>query len=249
VATRNEHTAPGSSGRSGAAGRAAGADADVVDPDADLTDDELLAAEMALPQARSRTLGDRRYGWVLLVFGLIGFAASLALSIEKVLKLQDPDHVASCSFNLFLDCSAAMGSWQGSLLGFPNPFIGVAAFPVVVTSGVVLLAGARLPAWYWRSLLGGTVAALGLVVFLVYTSVAELGKLCPYCMVVWFAVIPLFWYSLVYTVQERMVPASEKIRSVIVRNRFVLLVALYLVVTAWVVIALAPAIADHLRYS
>lgn len=246
MATRNEHTAPGTSG---SAARAGGPGADAVDPDAELSDEELLAAEMALPQTRSRALGDRRYGWLLVVFGLIGFAASLALSIEKVLKLEDPNHVASCSFNIFLDCSAAMGSWQGSLLGFPNPFIGVAAFPVVVTSGVVLLAGARLPAWYWRSLLVGTVAALGLVVFLVYTSVSELGKLCPYCMVVWFAVIPLFWYSLVYAVQERMLPASEKVRSVVVRNRFVLLVALYLVVTAWVVIGLAPAIADHLRYS
>lgn len=242
MATRNEHTAPGSAG---APERRTGVEVS----DDDLTDEELLASEMAVPQAAPRTLGDRRYGWVLLVFGLVGFAASLALSIEKILKLEDPDRVASCSFNIFLDCAAAMGSWQGSLLGFPNPFIGVAAFPVVVTSGVVLLAGARLPAWYWRSLLAGTVAALGLVVFLVYTSVAELGKLCPYCMVVWFAVIPLFWYSLVYTVQQGMLPVSQKVRDVVVRNRFLLLLALYLVITAWVVIAMAPAIADHLRYS
>lgn len=241
MATKNEHTAPGVPARS--------ADGAVLGTDDDLTDDELLAAELAAAPVRDRSLGDRRFGWVLVVFGLVGFVASLALSIEKVLKLQDPSHVASCSLNIFLDCSAAMGSWQGSLLGFPNPFIGVAAFPVVVTSGVVLLAGARLPAWYWRSLLGGTVAALGLVVFLIYTSVAELEKLCPYCMVVWVAVIPLFWYSLVYAVQGGMLGASEKVRDVVVRHRLPLLLALYLVVTAWVVLGMAPAIADHLRYS
>lgn len=242
MATRNEHTTPGSDVVPGHPG-------DAVVSEDDLTDEELLAAEMAVPQTRRRTLGDRRYGVVLLVFGLVGFAAALALSIEKILKLQDPDRVATCSFNIFLDCSAAMGSWQGSLLGFPNSFIGLAAFPVVVTSGVVLLAGARLPAWYWRSLLAGTVAALGLVVFLVYTSVAELGKLCPYCMVVWVAVLPLFWYTLVYAVQQGTVPASQRVRELLVRNRVVLLAALYLVVIAWVVIAMAPAIADHLRYS
>ena len=241
MATKNEHTAPGVPARS--------ADGAVLGTDDDLTDDELLAAELAAAPVRDRSLGDRRFGWVLVVFGLVGFVASLALSIEKVLKLQDPSHVASCSLNIFLDCSAAMGSWQGSLLGFPNPFIGVAAFQVVVTSGVVLLAGARLPAWYWRSLLGGTVAALGLVVFLIYTSVAELEKLCPYCMVVWVAVIPLFWYSLVYAVQGGMLGASEKVRDVVVRHRLPLLLALYLVVTAWVVLGMAPAIADHLRYS
>lgn len=248
MATKNERTAPGTPDRRGDHA------ATVLDPDVDLTDDdltddELLAAELAATSVRDRSLGDRRFGWILVVFGLVGFAASLALSIEKVLKLEDPSHVASCSFNIFLDCSAAMGSWQGSLLGFPNPFIGVAAFPVVVTSGVVLLAGARLPAWYWRSLLGGTVAALGLVLFLVYTSVHELEKLCPYCMVVWFAVIPLFWYSLVYAVQGRMLGVSDTVRGFVVRNRFLLLLVLYLAVTAWVVLGMAPAIADHLRYS
>lgn len=212
------------------------------EPDGDLD------LDLDLPVV-NRDMSGRTMGWVLIVFGLIGFAASLALAIEKVLKLAEPDRVASCSFNIFLDCSDAMASWQGGLLGFPNPFIGVAAFPVVVTTGVVLLVGARLPRWYWLCLFAGTVAALGLVIFLIYTSVSVLGKLCPYCMVVWVAVIPLFWFTLVYAVQERFISVSDSVRAVIVRNRVVLLVGLYVLAAAWVLIALGPAIADHIRMS
>ena len=210
--------------------------------------DELDDLDLDLPVV-NHDMSGRTMGWVLIVFGLIGFVASLALAIEKVLKLTNPDRVASCSLNIFLDCSDAMASWQGGLLGFPNPFIGVAAFPVVVTTGVVLLVGAKLPRWYWLCLFAGTVAALGLVIFLIYTSVSVLGKLCPYCMVVWIAVIPLFWFTLVYAVQERFISVSAGVRAVLVRNRVVLLVGLYVLAVAWVLIALGPAIADHVRVS
>lgn len=211
--------------------------------DVDGSDADLVPARV------ENLLTPTRLGWSLVVLGLVGFAASLALSIEKVLKLADPDHVASCSINIFLDCSVAMGSWQGELLGFPNPFIGVAAFPVVVTTGVVVLAGARLPRWYWLSLFGGVVAATGLVVFLVHTSVSELGRLCPYCMVVWAVVIPLLVHVGTFVVQERYVPAPERLRSLLVANRSILLVVLYVLVIVWVLVGLGPAIADHVRYA
>ena len=211
-------------------------------------DEDFDDLDLDLPVV-NHDMSGRTMGWLLVVFGLIGFGASLALAIEKVLKLANPDRVASCSLNIFLDCSDAMASWQGGLLGFPNPFIGVAAFPVVVTTGVVLLIGVTLPRWYWLCLLAGTVAALGLVIFLIYTSVSVLGKLCPYCMVVWVAVIPLFWFTLVYAVQERAISVSDGLRAVLVRNRVVLLVGLYVLAVAWVLIAMGPAIADHIRLS
>ena len=181
--------------------------------------------DLALARAEN-VLTPARLGWSLLVLGLVGFAASLALSIEKVLKLTDPDRVASCSINIFLDCAAAMGSWQGALLGFPNPFIGVAAFPVVVTTGVVLLAGARLPRWYWLSLLGGVLAAAALVVFLVHTSVAVLGRLCPYCMVVWAVTIPLWWFTLL---DEFPLPRLRRFQALVLVGWFALILALVLV--------------------
>ena len=80
------------------------------------------------------------------------------------------------------------------MLGFPNPIIGVAAFPVVVTTGVAVLAGARLARWYWLGLQVGVTAALAFVAWLAFQSIYRIGALCPYCMVVWAVVIPMFWY-------------------------------------------------------
>ena len=77
----------------------------------------------------------------LLVGGLVGFVASAVLLIERIRLAEDSDYVPTCSINPVLSCGNVMESAQAALLGFPNPIIGVAAFPVVVTTGVALLAG------------------------------------------------------------------------------------------------------------
>ncbi|MEU3493704.1 vitamin K epoxide reductase family protein [Kitasatospora cineracea] len=51
----------------------------------------------------------------------------------------------SCNINPILSHGSVMRTGQASAFGFPDPLIGVAAFAVVVTVGVVLLTGARLP--------------------------------------------------------------------------------------------------------
>ena len=87
-----------------------------------------------------------------------------------------------------------MESAQAALLGFPNPIIGVAAFPVIVATGAALLAGGRLAQWYWLGLQAGVTMAFAFICWLVFQSLYRIGALCPYCMVVWAVVIPLFWY-------------------------------------------------------
>ena len=136
----------------------------------------------------------RRLAIGLAAGGLIGFLASAVLLIERIKLAQDDSYVPSCSINPILSCGSVMETAQASLLGFPNPIIGVAAFPVVVTTGVVVLAGARLPRWYWLGLQVGVTAALGLVAWLAFQSIYRIGALCPYCMIVWSVVIPIFWY-------------------------------------------------------
>ncbi|WP_228485006.1 vitamin K epoxide reductase family protein [Cellulosimicrobium sp. JZ28] len=199
-------------------------------------DDELL------PASGPRPIRPRTMGWLLVVLGAIGLAGSAALAIEKYLKLADPGHVASCSVNALLDCGDAMDSWQGALLGFPNPLLGIAAFPVVITTGVVLLAGARLPRWYWPALLGGTTLGMGLIVFLMWTTMYAISAMCPYCMVVWFAMIPLFWYQVVHAVQEGYLPAGEGVRRTLVGNRNLFLAIAYVALVAWIVLVKGPII-------
>lgn len=199
-------------------------------------DDELL------PASGPRPIRPRTMGWLLVVLGAIGLAGSAALAIEKYLKLADPGRVASCSVNALLDCGDAMDSWQGALLGFPNPLLGIAAFPVVITTGVVLLAGARLPRWYWLALLGGTTLGMGLIVFLMWTTMYAISAMCPYCMVVWFAMLPLFWYQVVHAVQEGYLPAGEGVRRTLVGNRHLILAIGYVALVAWIVLVKGPII-------
>lgn len=200
----------------------------------DETDDGVLAP---------RPLADRTLGRLLVVLGLVGFAGSLALAIERYLSLVDPDHQPTCSINALLTCSPAMASDAGSLLGFPNPYIGLGAFPVVVTIGVVLLAvpGIALPRWFWRTFLAVATAAMGLIGYLVYTSLEVLVALCPYCMVVWFATLPIFWFLLVRNVQDGLFGGTAS--AGIVRQRGLLLAAMFVGLLAWIVVGLGPSIA------
>ncbi|WP_205856507.1 vitamin K epoxide reductase family protein, partial [Phytoactinopolyspora endophytica] len=160
------------------------ADEEELLADDDLAEDEDLLDEVRLPEQRASSFA---LGWLLLIGGAIGLAGSATLAIERILLLQDPGHTPSCSFNPIVTCGAVMESWQGELFGFPNPFIGVAAFPVVMTFGVMLLAGLRPPRWMWLGLWAGTVLGAAFVTWLFTQSVYVIGALCPYCMVVWLA--------------------------------------------------------------
>jgi uncharacterized membrane protein len=137
----------------------------------------------------------RPFGFALFlsVTGFIGLSAAFAVTVEKIHKLLHPEEAASCDYSVIVQCGKNLASWQGSLLGFPNPIIGLMAWSVVITIGVGILAGARYANWFWRGLNIGAVGALGFVIWLFIQSVFVLGTLCPWCMVTWLATIPLFW--------------------------------------------------------
>ena len=94
---------------------------------------------------------DRRLPAGLVLGGLVGLVASAVLLIERIRVGEDSDYVPTCSINPVISCGSIMESAQASLLGFPNPIIGVAAFPVVVATGAALLGAAigraALTAW------------------------------------------------------------------------------------------------------
>src|SRR5690606_10426246 len=84
-------------------------------------------------------------------------------------------------------------SWQGSVLGFPNPLIGIAGWAAVFTVGCLVLAGIRLPQWFWIAFTVGVAGAFAFVAWWIGQSIFALGTLCPWCMVTWAVTIPFFW--------------------------------------------------------
>ncbi|HET7740298.1 MAG TPA: vitamin K epoxide reductase family protein [Mycobacterium sp.] len=132
--------------------------------------------------------------WVLIA-GVLGLAASLALTIEKVELLINPAYVPSCSINPVLSCGSVMVTPQASAFGFPNSLIGIVAFSVVLVTGVLALAKVPLPRWYWAGLAAGTLLGTVFVHWLIVQSLYHIGALGPYCMVVWAVTIPLLVVS------------------------------------------------------
>ena len=122
--------------------------------------------------------------WVLIA-GILGEIASFVLSVEKIRQLQNPSYVPSCSINPVLSCGSVMLTEQASVLGFPNPLLGIGAFSVVIVTGVLAFAGIRLPRWYWSGLAAGTLLGVVFIGWLIFQSLYRIGALCPYCMVVW----------------------------------------------------------------
>ncbi|GJF10919.1 membrane protein [Mycolicibacterium cyprinidarum] len=127
----------------------------------------------------------------VLIAGFVGLAASLALTIEKIEILINPDYVPTCSINPVLSCGSVMITPQASVFGFPNSLIGVVAFSIALVTGVLALARVPLPRWYWAGMAAGALVGAVLVHWLIFQSLYRIGALCPYCMVVWAVTIPL----------------------------------------------------------
>lgn len=151
--------------------------------------------------------------WWVLTAGVIGLVASMALTIEKFKILLDPHYVPPCNVNPIVSCGSVMTTPQASLLGFPNPLLGIIGFTVVTVTGVLAVAKVPLPQWYWIGLTVGTLIGATLVHWLIFQSLYRIGALCPYCMVVWAVTIPL----LVVLVSIMFRPALERGDSAVAR--------------------------------
>jgi len=131
---------------------------------------------------------------VLLVTGVAGLWAALALAVDKILVLQDPGAALGCNFSIIVQCGANLESWQGSVFfGVPNPFWGLIGWVAPIIVGMALVAGARFARWFWVLFNLGHAAALGFCIWLMAQSIYVIGTLCPWCMLTWAAAILAFW--------------------------------------------------------
>jgi len=133
------------------------------------------------------------FALTLIITGAVGWWAAFALTLDKIAVLKHPDAVLDCNVSVLVQCGKNLGSWQGSVLGFPNPIIGLAAWIAPILVGVSLLAGARFARWYWVLFNLGVAGAMASVIWLMSQSIFVLGTLCPWCMLTWSMVIPLFF--------------------------------------------------------
>ncbi len=172
--------------------------------------------------------------WLMSFGGALGLLAALDLNIERGKLLEDPNYITSCSFNPVVDCGVVATSPQASVFGFSNTLLGVVAFSVVLTLGVLLLLGSRLPRGAWLGLNAGLALGVGFVHWLITQSVFQIGVLCPYCIVVWSVTIPLFWYVTLRNLSAGAFGAAAARSSVVrtLRSVHAIPVVLWFVVVA-----------------
>ncbi|MEY9875341.1 putative membrane protein [Streptacidiphilus sp. MAP12-33] len=173
----------------------------------------MTVREVAVPAAESeggwastRVAASRGYALLLVIAGLFALGAASVLTLDKIRLLENPNYVPSCNINPIISCGSVMRTAQASAFGFPNSLLGLAGFAVVVTIGVVALTGARLPRWFWLGLQAGTLFGVCFIGWLIDQTLYSIGAVCPYCMVVWAAMIPLFWYTTLHNLRTGTIP-------------------------------------------
>jgi uncharacterized membrane protein len=149
----------------------------------------------------------------MLAFGIVGLAASLTLAVEKIHLIENPDAQLTCSINIVLNCASVMQTWQSSLFGFPNPYIGLMAYPVVITVAVAGLSRVRFPRPFMFA--AQICYGLGLIFayWLFFQSVYVIQVLCPWCLLVTVATTIIFETLLRYNVRENNLYLSKKVHK------------------------------------
>jgi uncharacterized membrane protein len=148
--------------------------------------------------------------WLLIIGGIVGWIASFLLTLERFHVAADPNATLSCDVASFISCKSVMLSPEAKMFGFPNPLLGLATFVAPIAVGVAILAGAKFANWFWQLFFAGNVLAFGWVIYLSSTAIYDIGALCPYCMVAWAAVIPMFWQLFAHGAREGYLPMPAK---------------------------------------
>ncbi|HVI69800.1 MAG TPA: vitamin K epoxide reductase family protein, partial [Magnetospirillaceae bacterium] len=182
----------------------------------------------------------------MLICGALGLIAAFLLSVERVEQLINPNSQLFCDVNAIFNCSTVMQTWQAKVFGFPNSFIGLMAYPVVITLAVAGLAGVKFPRWFMAT--AQTFFGLGLLFayWLFFQSVYVIQVLCPLCLVVTTVTTLLFEALLRYNLRENnlFLPANihKNILGLLKKDYDKLLVGAWLAIMFAIVLIQFPGI-------
>ena len=156
---------------------------------------------------------DRQLGFWLVGAGLIALISSAILVYERLQIYIDAGHSTVCDINALLSCGTVMRTPQAEAFGFPNPFIGLVGFSIVVTIGAAMMAGAQFKKWFWVCMDIGLAAATAFIMWLWYQTTFQINALCLFCMIVWIMTITLFVKTTVRNVSAGVIPAAQSMRE------------------------------------
>ena len=188
-------------------GSAVGDEPELIDESDELEyldDPDLL--EQAPPRWHRRTATE------MIVSGVLGLVASFVLSIEAWQLRGEPNAVFSCDINQVIACGKVARTWQATLLGFPNAFLGIFFETIVLVLSVSILSGVRFPRWLMLG--ANALYSIGLffALWLFTQSYFVIHALCPWCLLITFTTT-LVWAGLTrINVRDGHLPAGAGMR-------------------------------------
>lgn len=176
---------------------------------------------------------------VLLTFAITALIAAFTLSNEEIQLMKHPDAILSCTLNLVLNCATVMKTWQASVFfGIPNMFIGLMAFPVIITVAVAYLwGGARYKKGFLLAMNIGVLLGTIFAYWLFFNSLYVIQVLCPWCLVVTFSCTMMLAASTHITLRENVLRLKEKANEKV--QKFLKGGFHQLIVASWIVIMVA----------
>jgi len=154
--------------------------------------------DLALTEPESSRLHRLRHNnvtvWVtMLIASAASLVASFVLAIDALTLAEDPNAELGCNINAVISCGTVATSWQSSLLGFPNAFLGLVTEPVVITLAVAALGGVRFPRWFMLSAQVVYTVGLLFAYWLFEQAMFDIGALCPWCLLITLATTLVFF--------------------------------------------------------
>lgn len=193
-----------------------------------MTDEEIDAYLEEKEKAPVAAPGIREYGWVLLIAGIVGAFASFQLLLGEWELAENPGASLACDVNAVLACSTFLTSWEGSILGFSNSYVGIAGFGAMALFGIYVIIKKSLPREMWTALAAAAGVGLLALLWFQYTSFISSGTLCPWCLVIWAALIPF----ITQTAGQVHANLTDG-RSVVWRFRWLIVIVWYIAIAAF----------------
>lgn len=171
---------------------------------------------------------------VMLLSSTVSLVASFVLAVEAITLAENPSADLGCDINAVLSCGTVASSWQASVFGFPNAFLGLVAEPVVITIAVAALSGVRFPRPFMLAAQLVYTIGLGLAYWLFYQAMFDIGALCPWCLLITVATTLVFFeMTRINVVHDNLYLPQRMQRTLVTAMRWNLDV---MAVTAWLLV-------------
>ena len=128
----------------------------------------------------------------MLVSSTLSLIASLVLSYDAVKLAGSPTSKLACDINAIVSCGKVAKSWQSSVLGFPNAFIGLMLEPVIITLAIAGLSLVAFPRLFLKIAHVGYGLGLLFALWLLSQSFFVIKAFCPWCLLVTASTITVF---------------------------------------------------------